>query len=47
MLDFKKMDSEGIGKLRDLSSRAVFMGGHANEIDGYVKKFVESFKKSL
>lgn len=45
MLDFKKMDSEGIGKLRNPSARAAFMNGLVNEIDGYVKKFVESFKK--
>lgn len=44
-LNFKKMDSEGIGKLRNPSARGGFMGGVANEIDGLVKKFVEAFKK--
>ena len=44
-LNFKKMDSEGIGKLKNPSARAAFMNGLVNEIDGYVKKFVESFKK--
>lgn len=44
-LNFKKMDTEGIGKLRNPSARGAFMGGVANEIDGLVKKFVEAFKK--
>lgn len=44
-LNFKKMDTEGIGKLRNPSARGAFMGGVANEIDSLVKKFVEAFKK--
>lgn len=44
-LNFKKMDTEGIGKLRNPSARGAFMGGVANEIDGLVKKLVEAFKK--
>lgn len=43
-LNFKKMDSEGIGKLRNPKARGAFMGGVANEIDGLVKKLVEAFK---
>ena len=44
-LNFKKMDSEGIGKLKNPTSRAAFMNGLANEIDALIKKLVESFKK--
>lgn len=43
-LNFKKMDTEGIGKLRNPKARNGFMNGVANEIDGVVKKFVEAFK---
>lgn len=44
-LNFKKMDSEGIDKLRNPTARAGFMNGVANEIDALIKKLVESFKK--
>lgn len=44
-LNFKKMDSEGIGKLKNPTSRDVFMSGLVNEIDTLIKKLVESFKK--
>ena len=44
-LNFKKMDSEGIDKLKNPTSRAAFMNGLANEIDALIKKLVESFKK--
>ena len=40
-LNFKKMDSEGIGKLKNPTSRAAFMNGLANEIDALIKKLVE------
>lgn len=45
ILNFKSMDSEGIGKLKNPTSRAAFMGGVVNEIDTLIKKLVESFKK--
>ena len=44
-LNFKKMDPEGIRKLKNPTSRAAFMNGLANEIDALIKKLVESFKK--
>ena len=44
-LNFKKMDSEGIGKLKNPASRAAFMNGLVNEMDALIKKLVESFKK--
>lgn len=44
-LNFKKMDSEGIGKLKNPTSRAAFMNGVVNEIDTLIKKLVEAFKK--
>lgn len=44
-LNFKKMDSEGIGKLKNPASRAAFMDGLVNEMDALIKKLVESFKK--
>lgn len=44
-LNFKKMDSEGIGKLKNPTARTAFMNGVANEIDTLIKKLVESFKK--
>lgn len=44
-LNFKKMDSEGIGKLKNPTARAAFMNGVANEIDTLIKKLVEAFKK--
>ena len=44
-LNFKKMDSEGIGKLKNPTSRATFMDGLVNEMDALIKKLVESFKK--
>lgn len=44
-LNFKKMDSEGIGKLRNPTARAGVMNGVVNEIDTLIKKLVESFKK--
>ena len=44
-LNFKKMDSEGIGKLKNPTSRAAFMDGLVNEMDTLIKKLVESFKK--
>lgn len=44
-LNFKKMDSEGIGKLKNPTARAVFMNGVVNEIDTLIKKLVEAFKK--
>lgn len=44
-LNFKKMDSEGIRKLKNPTYRAAFMNGLANEIDALIKKLVESFKK--
>lgn len=44
-LNFKKMNSEGIDKLKNPTARAAFMSGIVNEIDGLVKKLVESFKK--
>ena len=39
------MDSEGIGKLKNPTARAVFMNGVVNEIDTLIKKLVEAFKK--
>ena len=45
ILNFKNMDSEGIGKLKNPTSRAAFMNGLVNEIDVLIKKLVESFKK--
>ena len=45
ILNFKNMDSEGIGKLKNPTSRAAFMNGLANEIDALIKKLVEAFKK--
>lgn len=44
-LNFKKMDSEGIGKLKNPTARTAFMNSVANEIDTLIKKLVESFKK--
>jgi hypothetical protein len=44
-LNFKKMDSEGIGKLKNPTARAAFMNGVANEIDTLIKNLVEVFKK--
>ena len=44
-LNFKKMDSEGIGKLKNPTSRGAFMDGLVSEIDALIKKLVESFKK--
>lgn len=44
-LNFKKMDTEGIGKLKNPTARAAFMNGVANEIDTLIKKLVEAFKK--
>ena len=44
-LNFKKMDSEGIGKLKNPTSRGAFMDGLVNEMDALIKKLVESFKK--
>lgn len=44
-LNFKKMDSEGIGKLKNPTARAAFMNGVVNEIDTLIKKLVEAFKK--
>lgn len=44
-LNFKKMDSEGIGKLKNPTSRAAFMNGVVNEIDTLIKRLVEAFKK--
>ena len=44
-LNFKKMYSEGIGKLKNPASRAAFMNGLVNEMDALIKKLVESFKK--
>lgn len=44
-LNFKTMDSEGIGKLKNPTARAGFMNGVANEIDALIKKLVEAFKK--
>ena len=39
------MDSEGIGKLKNPTSRTAFMNGLVNEIDALIKKLVEAFKK--
>ena len=44
-VNFKKMDTEGIGKLKNPTARAAFMNGVANEIDAVIKKLVEAFKK--
>ena len=44
-LNFKKMDSEGIGKLKNPTARATFMNGVVDEIDTLIKKLVEAFKK--
>lgn len=44
-LNFKKMNSEGIGKLKNPTARAAFMNGVVNEIDTMIKKLVEAFKK--
>ena len=44
-LNFKKMDSEGIVKLKNPTARAAFMNGLVNEIDTLIKKLVEAFKK--
>ena len=44
-LNFKKMDSEGIDKLKNPTARAAFMNGLVNEIDTLIKKLVEAFKK--
>lgn len=44
-LNFKKMDTEGIGKLKNPTARAAFMNGVVNEIDTLIKKLVEAFKK--
>lgn len=43
-VNFKKMDTEGIGKLKNPTARAAFMNGVANEIDAVIKKLVEAFK---
>ena len=43
-LNFKNMQSEGFGKLKNPSARAAFMGGIANEIDTLIKKMVKSFE---
>ena len=39
------MDSEGIGKLKNPTSRAALMNGVVNEIDSLIKNIVEAFKK--
>ena len=44
-LNFKKMNSEGIGKLKNPTARAAFMGSVVNEIDSLIKNLVEAFKK--
>lgn len=44
-LNFKTMKSEGIGKLKNPTSRAAFMNGVANEIDTLAKKLSEAFNK--
>ncbi len=43
-MNFKKMDSEAIGKLKNPTSRAVVMNGVANEIDTLVKTLSDTFK---
>lgn len=43
-LNFKTMQSEGFGKLKNPSARAAFMGGIANEIDTLIRKMVKSFE---
>lgn len=44
-LNFKKMNSEGIGKLKNPNARVAFMNGVVNEIDALIKSLVEAFKK--
>lgn len=43
-LNFKTMNSEGFGKLKNPTARVAFMGGIANEFDNIIKKVVKSFK---
>lgn len=45
-LNFRTMQSEGFGKLKNPTARAAFMGGIANEIDSLIKKMVKSFEAS-
>lgn len=45
-LNFKTMESEGFGKLKNPTARAVFMNGIANEMDSQIKKIVKSFEAS-
>jgi hypothetical protein len=44
-LDFDKLDSEGFKDVKNPLNRLTFMKGLADEIDGYIKRFLEIAKE--